>query len=1669
MSMKGKIYALRRPLSSFQKLIPHFLSLLLVFSFTQVSAKTVIIGNGSGTVTQQDMTGLAPGDVLAINPGTYSGGSFSNLTGITITNNGGTVIFTGTLYVATLNGCTISNLNFQNVSGIGIRWNGNSKWCLEQNMTFTNVSGSANDAAENSPYNGDTSTLKLYHVTMDNLKLFRCGPLFQGAYGGANAMLGYIDYLSLTNITIDSTLTNGTEVSGVLFHCNFHDWKVNYKGTITLLGDVGLIQMNGNGSFYNIYRNGGRGYIMRIWNLGLKTVGTTYFYNNVDLNTNCYGTIDTRVDPAQFCQYTTGGNCYVWNNTSGNKGDLIKYWSSLAVIGNFPAPYVCEVKNNISYNLVTNGKPKICMDQSNGTWVADSSNNLYFASNVGVVDPNTAIPYAGSPVLGKGATIPMVTTDIYGTPRTGAYDIGAVQHTGTAIPPPPNQPPVANAGPNQTITLPTNTVPLDGTKSKDPDGTISTYAWTQSSGPSTSTITNGNTASAVTAGLIAGTYIFKLVVTDNDNATGTAYDTIVVNPSGNKPPVANAGADVTITLPINSVSLNGSASTDPDGTISTYNWTQNSGPSTATITNAATATATATNLIQGTYVFKLTVTDNGGASATDTIIVKVNTAANQPPLANAGADQTITLPTNTANLNGSASKDPDGTIAAYNWTQSAGPSTATIGNATAATTSVSGLVQGTYVFRLTVTDNLGATGTDSIIVKVNAAANQPPVANAGSDQTITLPVNTGNLNGSASTDPDGTIASYSWTQSSGPSAATIGNATAASTTATNLIQGTYVFRLIVTDNLGATGTDSVIIHVNAAANQPPIANAGTSQTITLPVNTATLDGTGSSDPDGTIATYAWTQVSGPSASALTNGNTATATAANLVVGQYIFQLAVTDNSGATTTAQVKVTVITSGAQPPIANAGADQTITLPTNSVNVNGGASQAPSGSITGYSWTQSSGPNSANIANANSVSTAITGLVQGTYVFKLTVTDNNNATGTDSIIVKVNAAANQPPVANAGAGKTIQLPTNSTTLDGSASSDPDGSIASYSWTQVSGPSAATLTNANAATASVSNMIAGQYVFQLTVTDNQGATGTAQVKINEIAAANQPPIANAGASMSITLPLNSVTLDGSASTDPDGTIVSYIWTQVSGPASAAITNGNTVTATAGSLVAGLYVFQLTVTDNNGATSTALVKITVAPAPNQPPVANAGASQSIQLPVNDVNLNGSASSDPDGTITSYSWAQISGPSTAAITNGSTATPNMGGLIAGQYVFELTVTDNNGASAKAQVKITVIAAINQSPIANAGSDQSITLPTNSVALNGSGSYDPDGTIVSYSWVKTAGSAVTITNANTVNPTISSMVAGQYTFQLTVTDNNGATAKDVVTITVNPAPGQTNQAPIANAGTNQTINLPDNSTKLDGTNSFDPDGTITSYYWSQISGPSTAVITSGNTTTPTVSSLVLGQYVFELTVTDNDGASGKDHVTITVNNALTNQPSLPPVANAGKDTTITLPANAVTLNGSGSLAPDGSITTYQWQEVSGPNSATFSSFTSSVSTAGDLVVGDYVFQLTITDNTGATSTATVKVKVVDNLRSLEQISLYPNPAHDVVHLRLISDSTGTVRVNLYDMNGRLVHAEEMSKPASFMDNTLNIGRLAGGMYTIQAIIGNNKVLVTKLIKQ
>lgn len=201
----------------------------------------------------------------------------------------------------------------------------------------------------------------------------------------------------------------------------------------------------------------------------------------------------------------------------------------------------------------------------------------------------------------------------------------------------------------------------------------------------------------------------------------------VISPSAaNRSPLAKAGADQTIKLPKDSVSFDGSSSSDPDGSITSYLWAKISGPVSFNIINASASKTAVTNLAAGVYQFQLTVTDNGALSAKDTVQVAVdNPVVNQPPVARAGADQTINLPTNSIILNGSASADPDNNITGYVWAKLSGPSTFFIANANAVQTQVINLVQGAYQFELKVTDAAGSYSTDTVQIIVNAIPQIP--------------------------------------------------------------------------------------------------------------------------------------------------------------------------------------------------------------------------------------------------------------------------------------------------------------------------------------------------------------------------------------------------------------------------------------------------------------------------------------------------------------------------------------------------------------------------------------------------------------------------------------------------------------------------------------------------------------------------------------------------------------------------------------------------------------------------------------------------------------------------------------------------------------------------------------------------------------------------------
>jgi hypothetical protein len=188
-------------------------------------------------------------------------------------------------------------------------------------------------------------------------------------------------------------------------------------------------------------------------------------------------------------------------------------------------------------------------------------------------------------------------------------------------------------------------------------------------------------------------------------------------------------------------------------------------------------------------------------------------ATSKPPVVNAGPDKILTLPASTTSMYATAS-DPDGQITSYNWIKVSGPSGTSLWNPTTKSLSVSGLVAGTYVFRLTVKDNSSLQATDDVTVTVNAATNKPPTVEAGEKKYITLPVNSSSFTAVAK-DPDGTIASYSWTRIGG-GVISMSGTTTSTLKVSGGVAGTYVFRIVVKDNKGATASDTVRLKVYSA-------------------------------------------------------------------------------------------------------------------------------------------------------------------------------------------------------------------------------------------------------------------------------------------------------------------------------------------------------------------------------------------------------------------------------------------------------------------------------------------------------------------------------------------------------------------------------------------------------------------------------------------------------------------------------------------------------------------------------------------------------------------------------------------------------------------------------------------------------------------------------------
>lgn len=366
-----------------------------------------------------------------------------------------------------------------------------------------------------------------------------------------------------------------------------------------------------------------------------------------------------------------------------------------------------------------------------------------------------------------------------------------------------------------------------------------------------------------------------------------------MNKKVNQKPVANAGEDREILLPRNSEILDGSQSEDKDGRISAYSWTKISSPSSYKIHHPKNKKTQVSGLVEGKYAFKLTVTDSDGAIASDEVIINVKKRNNTPPLANAGKDIAIILPKNRVMLDGSQSEDKDGKISSFNWKKISGPNSFKIQHPNNKKTEVSGLIEGIYTFRLTVTDNAGLKASDEVIVKV-IHGNRKPIANAGRDIIITLPNSRVIVDGSASKAYAGEL-KYYWQKMLGPGRHKIHTPHNKKTEISSLRKGIYKFRLTITDQAGISSFDEIIVEVIENAKPVPIIKG--EKEISLPQTSTILDGSDSYDKKGKITKYRWTKILGPNDVSIVHPNNKFTPIHGLKEGDYKFQLTVWDNDG----------------------------------------------------------------------------------------------------------------------------------------------------------------------------------------------------------------------------------------------------------------------------------------------------------------------------------------------------------------------------------------------------------------------------------------------------------------------------------------------------------------------------------------------------------------------------------------------------------------------------------------------------------------------------------------------------------------------------------------------------------------------------------------------------
>jgi PKD repeat protein len=363
------------------------------------------------------------------------------------------------------------------------------------------------------------------------------------------------------------------------------------------------------------------------------------------------------------------------------------------------------------------------------------------------------------------------------------------------------------------------------------------------------------------------------------------------------------------------------------------------------------------------------------------------------------------------------------------------------------------------------------------------------------------------------------------------------------------------------------------------------------------------------------------------------------------------------------------------------------------------------------------------------------------------------------------------EPPVASFTATPNPAQTNDVVNFDGSASSDPDGTIAKYAWDLDGNGTYETETGAEPV-ATKTYAAAGSYDVRLRVTDSSGNRSST---LRTVTVTNRAPTSSFNATPSSVNKGQLVSFDGSGSGDLDGTVVKYEW-DLDGNGTFETNTGTTPTATRSYSSAGNVETKLRVTDDKGATAVSTKTVTVTLAP---PAASFTATPNPAETGATVGFNGAGSSDPDGTISKYEW-DLDGNGTYETNTGATATTSRSYATAGTVETRLRVTDDDGQTATTSRTVTVN---NRPPVPSFTATPSPANTRQTVTLNGTASSDPDGTIAKYEWDLDGNGTFETATGAIASTTKSFTATATLTLGLRTTDNSGATATTTRSLTVN----------------------------------------------------------------------------------------------------------------------------------------------------------------------------------------------------------------------------------------------------------------------------------------------